>query len=271
VFFSANPEHHIVVQRVTPLSHSSFLDAIHDRRDASNDTSVLVYVHGFNMDFAEALKRAAQIVFDFQYRGTPIAFSWPSNGGPFAYGSDREDALWSIRHLERFLLKLKEEIPDRKINIIAHSMGNIALLNALRFIAIQHPDKALFDNIILAAPDFDADLFSKQIAGETEHLADNWVVYVSKHDRALQVSISLNEAPRLGLAPPTVVDGYQIIDASEIAVSSWDISGSHSYFASHRSVITDMVEVLEGLAPTVRSGLREQFSDGGRFWTIRSP
>ena len=64
--------------------------------------SVIVYIHGYNVTFNSAVKRTAQMAYDFEYTGVPILFSWPSNAALLDYASDREDAIWSATYLAAF-------------------------------------------------------------------------------------------------------------------------------------------------------------------------
>jgi len=51
---------------------------------------VLVFVHGFNNKFEDAVFRFAQIVHDSGAEVAPVLFTWPSRGSVLAYGYDRE-------------------------------------------------------------------------------------------------------------------------------------------------------------------------------------
>ena len=70
--------------------------ALHSRR-------VLIFVHGFNNRFDDAVYRFAQVVHDSDASVRPILFTWPSRGSVFAYGYDRESAMFSRDALERTL------------------------------------------------------------------------------------------------------------------------------------------------------------------------
>jgi esterase/lipase superfamily enzyme len=65
----------------------------------------MVFVHGYNVPFADAVFKAAQIAYDANFLGTTIVFSWPSAGQPLKYDYDRESANFSSGDLFN-LLKL---------------------------------------------------------------------------------------------------------------------------------------------------------------------
>lgn len=237
-----------------------------DVAGTSGDGDVLVYVHGFNVRFEDALVRAAQISFDFGFKGAPIVFSWPSWGSLTAYNSDSENVFWSAKHIEAFLKTLSDKTKGRRVHLVAHSMGSKGLLTALRYMAYRGGAKPLFASVILCAPDFDATLFREQVADEVRPLAKQWVVYSSNKDIALTMSQELNSAPRLG-KPVTYAEGYEIIDASDLEVTPWSVPEAHSYYATKQVVLDDMVKVLSGMAANAR-GLKALTEQGGTAWAF---
>jgi esterase/lipase superfamily enzyme len=227
-----------------------------------------VFIHGFNVGFSEAARRTAQIAYDVGFTGAPVMFSWPSDGKLYAYISDREDVEWSIPHLEQFFDDLSSQARPRRIHLITHSMGTEGTLRALHNMALRRglDAKPIFENVILAAPDFDAVIFSDQIAPEVRTLAHHWTVYASDKDTALNVSTSLRSAPRLGIPIP-LVEGIDTIDATGIEVTPWSVPEFHSYFATKQRVIEDLVSVLKGLAPGLRD-LEARTLDAKTYWRL---
>ena len=130
---------------------------------------VFVFVHGFNVSFENALRRAAQIAYDLNFDGTAFLFSWPSRGSMWSYASDRESAEIAVDHLKEFLEKIVAETQPSKIHLIAHSMGNVVLLNALEKIKLSQGNQPnlRFAEIILHSPDVDRDRFGA-------HAGDQW-------------------------------------------------------------------------------------------------
>jgi esterase/lipase superfamily enzyme len=258
-----DPNKHIFVLRLNAMPEAAFFSDV-ARPKGSDD--VLVYVHGFNVSFDDALKRAAQISVDLAFKGAPIVFSWPSDASLSAYNSDWEDVNWSTKHIEAFLDALTTKVRGKKIHLIAHSMGSKGLLNALRLLSYRGK-AALFGTVILCAPDFDAGLFQDQIANEIRSLASQWVVYASKRDVALSASSGIN-TPRLG-TPFTLAKGYEIIDASEIEVTPWNVPENHSYYATKKVVLDDMVGALSG-KPAGRRALTGRLIGADTIWAFSS-
>lgn len=255
---------HIFITDVGVEDAGSFF-ADMQQRFSESDQDILVYIHGYNVTFEDAMLRGAQIAVDFDFKGLPVAFTWPSNGRTASYASDWADALWSAHYLEIFLAELKAQFGDRRIHIVSHSMGNKVLLHAMRQMAARGVDAGI-ENVILCAPDFDAQFFVEQIADPIRPLAEHWTIYTSENDLALNISSKLSSAPRLG-SPNPLVDGYEIIDASKIEVSPWSVPENHSYYAVKSRVIDDIAAVLAGVRPDARGLLRREVSKGS-LWAF---
>ena len=102
-----NPERHFFVDAVEEMTERAFLAAVSGRQACKRD-DILLFVHGFNNSFADATLRLAQLSHDIRFPGTPMVFSWPSEGrlGRRAYKRDEEKASQSIRHLAAALRAL---------------------------------------------------------------------------------------------------------------------------------------------------------------------
>jgi esterase/lipase superfamily enzyme len=164
---------------------------------------VLVFIHGFNNRFDDAVFRFAQIVHDAGTPVVPVLFTWPSRGSVLAYGYDRESNTYSRSGLETTLRTLARDPSVGEISILAHSMGNWVTLEALRQMAIRDRRVApKIRNVLLAAPDVDVDLFREAIMDMGKE-RPGFTLFVSQDDRALAVSRRLwGDAVRLGAIDP---------------------------------------------------------------------
>ncbi|MBU0675816.1 MAG: alpha/beta fold hydrolase [Proteobacteria bacterium] len=272
--FLEDAEKHIILREVTPIPGKAFFSQLQERvhqkakEQGWSDDSV-VFVHGFNVKFAAAAKRTAQIAYDFGFTGLPLMFSWPSDGKLYAYMSDREDASWSVLHIEQFLEDVLDKIGPKRVHLVAHSMGNQGLIGALNMMAARRgkQGKPLFENVILAAPDFDAGLFREQVAANVVGLARSWTIYTSDNDAALNFSTSLNSAKRLGL-PVTPLAGIAVIDATGVEVTPWSVPEFHSYYATKQRVVEDIVSAIKGVAPSLRK-LQPMQANGLTYWRLQ--
>ena len=136
-----------------------------------------IFIHGFNVRFADALKRTAQLSHDLEIDGPVISYSWPSRGQATAYAADEATIAWSAPHFERLLIDLYTKTDCRTFNIVAHSMGNRALLEAIERIYLRmggpnaKPENPrLINELVLAAPDVDAGEFAQDMSGQSSTL-----------------------------------------------------------------------------------------------------
>jgi esterase/lipase superfamily enzyme len=149
---------------------------------------VLIFVHGYNNRFGDAVFRFAQFVHDSDAEVTPILFTWPSRGNLFAYGYDRESASLSRDAFEQLLNMLVRDPKIGKVDILAHSMGNFLVLETLRQMALRNrviPSK--IDDVMLAAPDVDVDAFESELADMGDP-HPKFTLFASRDDKALALS-----------------------------------------------------------------------------------
>lgn len=200
-----NPETDFVTLKVDKLDAKAGLARLHERVSRVPKRRVMVFVHGFNNRFEDAVYRFAQIVHDSDANVVPVLFTWPSRGSLFAYGYDRESATYSRNALEQLLQGLARDPAVGEVSLLAHSMGNWVALEALTQMAVRNrgiPPKIA--NVMLASPDVDADVFRTQIAEMTGR-RPNFTLFVSQDDRALAVSRRVwGNKDRLGAVDPDV-------------------------------------------------------------------
>jgi esterase/lipase superfamily enzyme len=180
---------------------------------------VLVFIHGFNNRFDDAVFRFAQIVHDADARVVPVLFTWPSRGSVLAYGYDRESNAYSRNALESTLRMLANDPAVGEISILAHSMGNWVTLEALRQMAIRDGRVAAkIRNVLLAAPDVDVDLFREAVV-DMGQSRPSFTLFVSQDDRALAISRRIwGDAARLGAIDPDQEPYRSEFDTSGITI-----------------------------------------------------
>jgi Alpha/beta hydrolase of unknown function (DUF900) len=101
-------------------------------------------------------------------------FSWPSRGSVTAYPADEASIEGSEQAITDFLVDFTQNCGAEKVHVIAHSMGNRGRLRALQRIAANAgAGEVKFDQVLLAAPDVDRDLFLNLAATEPRHLYGN--------------------------------------------------------------------------------------------------
>lgn len=259
------------VDKLTPCSTAEFDRSLGVRlaQYDTNERSVLIFIHGYNVKFNEAAIRAAQIGFDLKVPGAMALYSWPSSGEMGAYLSDADSVAASEPFLVEFIERVSQAAGAAKINIIAHSMGNLGLIRALTSsLAQERLSRVKFGQILLAAPDIDAKLF-KQLAVIYPKCSEKTTMYISAADQALWLSECVHRNQRTGYTPPVmVVSGIDTVEATSIDVSLL----GHGYYAAASALLYDIAMLLRSnLPPEKRPGLYPAISeDGEEYWVMRA-
>jgi esterase/lipase superfamily enzyme len=248
--FRPNPDRHVVLHAIEVLDRARYVDAFKDAVASADSRDALVYVHGYNVRFADAARRAAQIAHDLKFPGRTALFSWPSQGGTQGYIADGATVEWATPDFETFLRIMLAEVGARTVHVLAHSMGNRALARALSTLdpALLPQGAAQLHQVIFAAPDVDRSTFL-QLASAFRKPARRITLYASSGDVALRASRFLHAGPRAGNAGPDIVvaQGIDTIDASAVDTSLFGLG--HSYYAGKRSILNDIFHLLKAGDP----------------------
>ncbi len=294
---------HLGVCRVNvPRNHSTGeLNVAKDQRESSHDffkilgqkefnlntmieylkkskRSPLLFVHGFNVKHEQAVLRAAQIAYDLKYQGPVILFSWPAGAGDGflddklikrTYDSNFKNAQSSIAPFKSFVSQLIEN----KItpNIVVHSMGHQVVLPALFELGKERPEIADVHNtkempigeLILNAPDFEADLFVKNIE-MIKNLSRRVTLYCSYNDKAMFASETVNSNRRLGAC--SYMEGVDTINVSLLDNPTFGLG--HGYYST-RSILTDVFQILLGIEADRRLFIRKSDPNSTEKYYLR--
>lgn len=230
----------------------------------------LVFVHGFNVKYQEAVFRAAQIAYDLKYQGPIVLFTWPAGAkeGFFeeamvnrTYENNLTNAKDSIATFKNFLLDLQKN--DLKINLIVHSMGHQVILPALKELGELQPKTPLVRELILNAPDFDVKEFSnfnKQI----KLISSRITLYCSNNDKALLASKTFNKGDRLGTC--AALENIDTVNVS--LVDDPTIGLGHGYYSS-RAILGDVFQVTLGIEADKRLFIRKSEPNSAEKYFLR--
>jgi len=237
-----NPQTDFATLAVTPLTGSRQPQAWL-KQHLPRSRRVLVFVHGFNNRFEDAVYGFAQIAHDSGADAAPILFTWPSRGSIFQYIYDRESTIFSRDALEETLRRVANDPSVGEITVMAHSMGAWLVMETLRQMAIRDGRvMAKLRNVILAAPDIDVDVFATQWRGIGQP-RPRLTVFASRNDAALRASRLLaGDVPRLGQIDP-MSESYRtaLANAGMDVVDISDKSGAdrlnHATFAENPEIV----------------------------------
>ena len=166
------------------------------------------------------------------------------------------------------------------MHIVAHSMGNRILINALDRVARKPLPKTAAElrEVVFAAPDVQTVTFTQFVNDyfQTLHKAFNrksnvpsrFTLYACGDDTALGLSRFANGVTRAGDARQelVVIPPLETIDVTDAIVST----DRHSYFVSNSTVLTDLFGVLRGDPPIERPNMDPVLVAAGKYWTIRA-
>ena len=231
---------HFRIKALGPLDREAFTQRLKNDAD-----SVLLFIHGYNTSFSDAVFKAAQIAYDANFAGSVLAFSWPSAGNLFKYDKDAVSAEFAGPHLAKILGLVTEDIGKKNIYIVAHSMGNKVLVDALQQAALSKA-KVTITELVMAAPDVDTRVFRSKLE-QFRSVATNITMYASSADKALLASGVKTFGTRAGYVAdngrPEYFSGIEVIDVTAVG----DDMLGHGTYASSRAVLEDLAHLLRSL------------------------
>lgn len=263
--FRDHPEKHVVILKVADETHENFYASVANATRYASKKDLFVFVHGYNVAFDEAVRRTAQLAYDLAFDGAPVLFSWPSRGGMSEYPADEASVEWSTEDFIQFLTDLRQRSGAEAIHVIAHSMGNRLVVNALKDLSKSNVKRPLVRQLVLTAPDIDAGTMMR-VAQFVTPMAFRTTVYVSTGDMAVGASHRFHDAARVGTSL-LAVPGADTVDAS--AVDSTFLG--HSYPVENNLALHDLAQVIVAELPVTRRRLKPIIGPHGqRLWQLRA-
>jgi esterase/lipase superfamily enzyme len=242
-----------------------FQELLQNRLAQTNNKDVYIFIHGYNNTFDDAVFRAAEVWHFMGRTGVPIAYTWPAGmGGIRGYAYDRESGEFTVGHLRKFI-QMVAECPDvERVHLVAHSRGVDVTASALRELNLTYTAQGKstqrelkLENLVLAAPDVDEEVFIQRCVGENLlQAAKRTTIYVSDHDKAIELSdIVFASRRRLGMLGVKDINPKMKqalaklpnVQFIECKISGWALS--HSYAFTHPAALSDLILVLRDRRP----------------------
>ena len=266
------------------------------QNDMMNNTDVLIYIHGFNVSWHDAVGSALAMQEMFNNSPTKdpnqnllvILFTWPSDGMalPFvSYKSDRTEAQASGYAFGRGMLKVRDflmtlkknggDLCGQDIHLLCHSMGNYVLQNTIERIYDHTSGSALprvFEHIFMCAPDVDDNaLETDKEMGRVHELARFVNVYHNEGDKAMYVSDYTKGNPeRLGTKgaarPIQLHNKVNQIDCSPVVKGQGLVE--HSYYLMGK-VNEDIRQSIDGIPHDSSARRRNLSPKGPNVWVMK--
>jgi esterase/lipase superfamily enzyme len=266
--FREDPDKHVAVLEVMRLSLIDFTTRARCLL-THGENEILLFVHGYNVGFIDAVSRTAQIAYDLHFEGLAMLYSWPSENSVPKYTVDENNIEWSRPRFAQFLSIIREKTGAETIHVVGHSMGSRLVAETVAGIAGPlPPGVARMRQVAFAAPDIDAATF-KDLAVSFQGKAERFTLYASSKDKALQASKLIHKYRRAGDSGMDLVITASIdtVDATAVDTSLL----GHSYYGDNRSVLADLFELIRrGTPPEERFGLKPMRRYGDRYWLFGS-
>ncbi|MES5047032.1 alpha/beta hydrolase [Rhizobium nepotum] len=213
----------------------------------------LVFIHGFNNRYEDSVFRLAQIVHDSGMEATPILFTWPSRAQLTGYEYDKESTNYSRTALEQSLRVLAQDPAVKDITILAHSMGTWLAMEALRQMGIRDGHvNAKIQNVILASPDIDIQVFAKQYV-EMGDPKPKLTIFVSQDDRALAASSFITgNVSRLGAIDPSKEPYRSKLEKA--GITAIDITKVKTGDSLHHGKFAESPEIVQLIGQRLMTG-----------------
>jgi esterase/lipase superfamily enzyme len=264
-----DPNKHFVLKAVVPLEADSARNEMAQALAGASSRSLLVFVHGYDTSFADAALRTAQLAHDLEFPGLAFFYSWPSAGSVLRYWQDEEASQLSEGTFEQLLGDLSR-LPATTIYIVAHSMGSRIVANALRSRVERKEATKHIREVLLAAPDINAELFRTVIAPKLATMqATRTTIYASSSDLALRASKVVHGFRRVGetLGGVFVYPGFDTIDASGAATMIREYG--HSYLMDSASVLRDVRAIIQQKLAAQQRGLPQMGTAPDQYWQLQ--
>ena len=258
ISFSAKPE---------IKDEQRFLRDLKKDLAASQEKKLLIFVHGYNVTFENAARRTAQLKHDLEFQGEAVFFSWPSRGKLIGYWADEKEVQTAEPFLQEFLTTVVKKSDARKIYIIAHSMGNRAFTSVFPKVRDSLNGAQSVKEIMLAAPDINAKVFTRDIAPKITSPGHGTTLYCSSKDKALWASWLIHFFHSRAGQHPAELPGTESVDASSVDTSVLGLG--HSYYAEQSNLLKDMNKLINGQRAPQRTETLELMKQRQAAWELR--
>jgi esterase/lipase superfamily enzyme len=275
---AARPDENVQFGNVDVISKDDMARRVSESVRSATRNELLIYVHGFSNTFTDAAATAALLATDLQFPGIVAIFSWPSAGYPSAYPGDEDEVKSSDRALLEFISTMRIRTGVEKVHLVAHSMGNRLVAEALYY-ANGRPEFAsvILNHLVLAAPDLYTARY-EQTAPSMQALARRVSLYASDNDQALRCSDTVVHGKRRagqGGDEIVVVKGVETIDATPADPLPWlslPCTAGHAYVTHNPAVLADLYSLVMLDAPVPRFRLQGRKTKVGNldYWIFQS-
>ncbi|EGG22695.1 hypothetical protein DFA_04825 [Cavenderia fasciculata] len=272
---------------------------------SSQSNEGLLFIHGYDHDLKDSLKRFAQFLAlgHFPNYLKPFVFNWPSSTSSLLYwcahsiASDNDNHRDLQRFIEslghagirtlhvmchsmgtRFFLrsfsKVKKAFNKRQVSLSPNSsLGSIPTINETR--APYNDSKINLANLIFLNPDYEIQTF-KNDYDELRSYCPRISIYADHRDVAIKLAFKMLQKQNLGnnIQPILSDDTGQSLDVDIIDTGDLDSNMSerhHSFFNINRLMVDDLHDlIVTGKRAEERTSRLKSVGDVYRFSILPS-
>lgn len=212
--------------------------------DSKAKNNILIYLHGYNTLFKDAIVQAGRLALDIDFPGTVLVYSFSSCGQPDQYYADCKIVDTEYGHLVSVL----EDLMHAKqgfahVSIFAHSLGNRLMYQAFGNLGkrLKHDMPQIFFNVISCGANIPHELYL-ECMDQCYFLSKKWFVYIHKSDHVLGFA-QIIQGRQLGQSPPTgykkhfSLGGVYFVDTDQIGFEGLNFRKNHSLFKHNKPVL----------------------------------
>lgn len=185
-----------------------------------HDGAIFLYVHGFDTELESAVETVAHLSKDLDFRrglvragnandtipsvGVPLVYAWPTlllpkssplleipDRGLISYVESQLRSEVSKKKFTELIVDVISQTKARKLNILAHSMGNRAILEAIPLLrkgVFNKNGQRIEINIVHTAADVSVVEFERKTNQASNPTSFRSAIYFSETDKALLAS-----------------------------------------------------------------------------------
>ena len=200
----------------------------------------MLFVPGYATRFDAGYESAEHVQAVLGGRFLVVYVFWGSRGKHADYLQDERMASRQTRSFATLVSDLHAGIPDRELDVFAHSMGGRVVAGAMAIVKTQADGQAVIQQAVLAAPDISLTDYKRAITRDPKPFA-HVTIYASTHDKALMLSGIINLHRRLGkMADWPALAATDVVDAS----AADKVAEGHGYAVHDKHVILDIGSVF---------------------------
>lgn len=238
------------------------IDELSGELSSGDDENIIIFIHGYNNSFEDAIFRAAQLKYDLQFSESIVSYSWACHGKFWGYFKDESHAKIAGKRLADMINELGKST-DKKISIIAHSMGAYCLANSLKNLSVK------LDKVVLLAADICQEQFTNIYGVDFTRETNNTTIYAAKSDRALKAAKLFRiNPPRVGQISGDVYC-YDSIDTVDVSAHGHGRFIKHNYGLACRIVLDEIHRMLILNAPISKRTLKRRSNSFNKtYWYL---